>query len=80
MLRSFVWMLAAGALWFSGILCEPKHRDIETVEEGHVMTRTVMPSPTGWTVALWALSAMAGAQCVRACSKAGQASACRACR
>ena len=79
MLRSFVWMLAAGALWFGGILCEPKHKDIYTVEQGHPMVRTVMPSPTAWTLALWALTAVAAARSAAAGVRAGTAQGCSAC-
>jgi len=68
-MKSIMWMTAAAALWFAGVMCEPKHKDLYFVEEGHVMIRTVMPSPTPATLGMWGLAGVAGAMSIVTASK-----------
>jgi hypothetical protein len=63
-MKSILWMIVGAALWCAGILSEPKHKDLYFVEEGHVVIRTVMPSPTPVTLAFWAAAAIAGTMSV----------------
>ena len=68
-MKSILWMTAAAALWFAGVMCEPKHKDLYFVEEGHVMVRTVMPSPTSATLTFWGAAGLAGGMSVVAATR-----------